>query len=906
MLMIVEYCSRRYFKMTEINRGSEWRKWDLHIHSPYTNISGSGSYENITEDDFIKKLCEEKISVVGLTNYFKFSEKDYKLAEKLRNNGISTFMNLEFRLTNFNDDDMLSDYHVIFSDKLSKTEIENFLSNLDITVGDCKKKVNLLTDKEIKSNAAINFEELFDTLQNESLHLKGKYLTAFLSRGHGNSVCGKGRGYTVYEEIVRKSDLVVHSTDFKETLEKDQLFWLGKTPDKNKYIKPLLQSSDAHCLSDIGFKIKEVEKKNKNNSGVYENSGSYFIKVPAFTWIKSDTTFEGLKQIIYEPEERIRYGKSNPDNKSDYMVLDYIEYYDTERTYFNKGLNAIIGGRSTGKSTLLNSIAKYQKNSNFNKNNHHALEDSDYKIVWGDGNSDIERSVEFIPQEFMINISNNRDMLNNLLSEIIAKRKKDIEERKYKEKIEITNNKISSALNEYYTQLACKKQLIKPEGDKEAANASVLTISKKIEKIRLENQFSEEDNENYKNTCAIINSLSLEIETLKKELQRLIEIKSLDFSVNIELNEVSNEYKKIIEKELKIIKESSTKKWIALVEQLINEVNDFIKIKNQKLTDIKKSSVYLRGKNLKLKNEELKQLEEQLEIHREVVKKFELYTKEYSQIEKILEEKYNYILNKFKEYYETIQQFSTDFEIQESDLKIKIKVLTIPFEDKIDYLNSRNNINNSFIEKFNSSIKDLTVNSYKDIFRDFLKEGMLSFNKNKNIDDLFKDIFTTNWFRFDYLLTYQNDEFQDMSQGKKSFVILKLLLEFSEDKKPVLIDQPEDSLDNRAIYHELRKYLLDTKKNRQIIVVTHNPNVVVGADTENVIVAHQESNIEKNRNGKKFQYINGSLENTRANDKECEFILESQGIREHIFDVLEGGKEAFTKREQKYNYESNK
>ena len=45
-----------------------------------------------------------------------------------------------------------------------------------------------------------------------------------------------------------------------------------------------------------------------------------------------------------------------------------------------------------------------------------------------------------------------------------------------------------------------------------------------------------------------------------------------------------------------------------------------------------------------------------------------------------------------------------------------------------------------------------------------------------------------------------------MSQGKKSFVILKLLLEFSDDKKPVLIDQPEDSLDNRAIYHELRNY----------------------------------------------------------------------------------------------------
>ena len=278
--------------MNEINRGSEWRKWDLHIHSIYSIIRGNGSYKGVNEDEFIDTLVAQEISVVGLTNYFKFDDRDYQLAEKLREKGITTFMNLELRLTNLNDSNMLSDYHVIFSDKLSKEEINNFLSNLDITIGTGKKKINLLTVEEIEKKAAINFEELFKTLQNESLHLKGKYLTAFLSRGHGNSVCGKGRGHTVYEEIVRKSDLVVNSTDFKERLEDDQSYWLGKTSHENKYIKPLLQSSDAHCLDDIGFKIRKVEEKHKDKSGVYEKEGNYFIKVPAFTWIKSDTTFE--------------------------------------------------------------------------------------------------------------------------------------------------------------------------------------------------------------------------------------------------------------------------------------------------------------------------------------------------------------------------------------------------------------------------------------------------------------------------------------------------------------------------------------------------------------------------------------------------------------------------------------
>lgn len=892
--------------MTEINRGSEWRKWDLHIHSPYSLIGGNGSYEEITDEEFIKKILEEKISVVGLTNYFRFNDEDYELAKKLKNKGITTFMNLELRLTNINDTNMLSDYHVIFSDKLKKIEIENFLSNLDATVGSCRKKINLLTDKEIETNAAVSFKELFETLKNESLNLKGKYLTAFLSRGHGNSVCGRGRGYTVYEEITRKSDIIMHSTDFKETLELDQMYWLGKTSHKNKYIKPLLQSSDAHCISDIGCKIKQIEDKNKDKSGVFEKDKKYFIEVPAFTWIKSDPTFEGLKQIIYEPEERISYGKSNSDTKADYMVIDYIEFNEGERIYLSRGLNSIIGGRSTGKSTLLNSIAEYQKNKNLDKDKHYLLKDSEkdseYKVVWADKISDRERSVEFIPQEFMVTISTDRNMLNSLLGEIISKKNMDSEERQYKEKIENINSNINSALSDYFAQLSLQKQLIKPEGDKEAAATSMSTISENIEKIRLENQFSEEDNKNYKKACDKLDSLSIEIQTLKLEKERLVEIKRLDFSVNIKLNEISSKNQSLIKEELKNIKESSTKQWMELVEKLIDEVENQIKIRNQELEEVKESSIYKKGKNLELKNEELKQLEIQLEMHRKIVKEFEICNEKYAQTERILEEKYNSVLDIFKEYYKAIQQFRINFKIEESDLRIEIKLSTLDFNKQIDYLNARNNTNNAFIEIFNNNIKEFNEDSFKEFLKESLKGNKFSFNRNKNINDLFKDIITTNWFSYDYIITYQNDEFQDMSQGKKSFVILKLLLEFSDDKKPVLIDQPEDSLDNRAIYHELRNYLLDTKKKRQIIIVTHNPNVVVGSDAENIIVAHQQSNIEQNKNGKKFQYINGSLENTHVRDESCEFILESQGIQEHIFDVLEGGEEAFTKREQKYNY----
>ena len=95
------------------------------------------------------------------------------------------------------------------------------------------------------------------------------------------------------------------------------------------------------------------------------------------------------------------------------------------------------------------------------------------------------------------------------------------------------------------------------------------------------------------------------------------------------------------------------------------------------------------------------------------------------------------------------------------------------------------------------------------------------------------------------------------------------------------------------VYHLKKK-----KIQRQIVVATHNPNIVVGADAENVIVANQHSEESPKNDGDQFAYINGALEDTYNND--LEYTLRKQGIREHVLEILEGGREAFEKREQKY------
>lgn len=155
-------------------------------------------------------------------------------------------------------------------------------------------------------------------------------------------------------------------------------------------------------------------------------------------------------------------------------------------------------------------------------------------------------------------------------------------------------------------------------------------------------------------------------------------------------------------------------------------------------------------------------------------------------------------------------------------------------------------------------------------------------------------------FLIDFSVHYRNDDIIQMSPGKRGLVLLNLILHLSNSQHPILIDQPEDNLDNRTIYSQLNDFVRLRKADRQIIMVTHNANLVVGTDAECVIVSNQSgqrSGIENNEN--RFEYFTGSLE--------CSFIsqedsgrLNAQGIREHVCEILEGGIQAFKERERKY------
>lgn len=124
-------------------------------------------------------------------------------------------------------------------------------------------------------------------------------------------------------------------------------------------------------------------------------------------------------------------------------------------------------------------------------------------------------------------------------------------------------------------------------------------------------------------------------------------------------------------------------------------------------------------------------------------------------------------------------------------------------------------------------------------------------------------------------------DINDGSPGQKSAAILAFILNSGDN--PLIIDQPEDDLDNSLIYSLIVKSIRRMKSKRQIIIVTHNPNIPVLGDAEGIFI------LDRNSNGKVI---------FRKNKKAG--CIEEKVIREGICEIMEGGEVAFKKREEKY------
>jgi len=110
-------------------------------------------------------------------------------------------------------------------------------------------------------------------------------------------------------------------------------------------------------------------------------------------------------------------------------------------------------------------------------------------------------------------------------------------------------------------------------------------------------------------------------------------------------------------------------------------------------------------------------------------------------------------------------------------------------------------------------------------------------------------------------------------------LLLYLALDHSDDR-PLIIDQPEENLDPKSVFDELVSLFVAAKSKRQVIMVTHNANLVINTDADQIILASSEPDPDGGLPS--ITYISGGLEDA--------------AMRKNVCDILEGGAEAFRER----------
>jgi ABC-type lipoprotein export system ATPase subunit len=419
-------------------KGAEWRIWDLHVHTPASH-NYTGSWE-----EFIMQLANSKCAVIGINDYasvagyketrrrlddpaeaHKGNEAYQDALKKLRKKTLLPVV--EFRMNtvlqnkNSKSGTRLN-FHVIFSDVVKADDIETFIKAL--TVKDAMIGSRYDDAKFLLEDVSLNFDDTVKKL-NADATFKDKFLLWLPYDEYGGLDDIDPKADKYFKEGLTKAANILGSSN-----EKQRFFFLCKNekykPEEYEQWfggpKPCIKGSDTHNASHEIGRLKDHESKPTDK----------------YCWIKADPTFEGLKQILIEPEDRVYIGRVPPkvqavaDNKTRYISKIRINKKaesKLEDVWFdcdidaNPEMIAIIGNKGSGKSALADIIALIGNTHNgkhfsfldpqkFRTKNGRIASQFEGELVWADGTPSKRgldedailtqpEAVKYIPQQYL-------------------------------------------------------------------------------------------------------------------------------------------------------------------------------------------------------------------------------------------------------------------------------------------------------------------------------------------------------------------------------------------------------------------------------------------------------------------------------------------------------------------------
>jgi energy-coupling factor transporter ATP-binding protein EcfA2 len=911
------------------NRGSNWRKWDLHIHTPFSHTS---EYTGATEDEkwknFITALenLPEDIKVIGINDYLFLD--GYKKVLEYKKNGKLENIDLvlpvvEFRLKEFVGNEQLNkiNYHIIFAEQ-NMLDIETieaqFLScfrsacNLDendvngITWGgvvtkeslvDLGKSIYKKTPEDKRGNKnhfEIGFnnisysldklKECLGEIKEPNTYLKDKYIKA-IGKSEWEDFRWMGSPADK-KDIINSAHIVFSASPDTEQANKNISSLNAQSANGR-----LLHCSDAHTF-------KQIE-----DDGVIKfdfSSTSPKDLGHCFTWIKGDASFETLRQVVVDYENRVLIQERNPSenkNSSPELFIDRVEYKQNDESckiYFNKDMNSVIGKRGAGKSVLLKHIA-------FNvlgEKDHPVVKPisklQDFEIFWCDDTSE-DKFVEYIPQNYLSAITYEDGEKYDERDKMLKVRlfNNDLFKNADKNKTETTDSielKINAKVKEIlskHRQIVETTEQLKPLGKAEDKDKTIKAKQEEINKFG-KVDITNKDIENQTKYSSEIESLSTEIKLLEQDVQIIKNINNSSGASFITVDDdaffgLSQTTLDLIEKH---IKQLSNKEIKTYLENLLTDLAEKVKAKNKTKSDREENLKPITDRLQKNKTIEkiLKEINK-LDSEKKEIEKLNKFVQESNQKEMALIGEVVDLYLSFKEkieaIVETLKNEFSNFTFITFDFTVSYDISTYKSEFFDVYIDGRSG------ERFKKYISEK---------RDFGKEELIQIIKDIVADEDTAKLKTTGRdkesalvsllsCRYDIDFTksvkYKNDEglvdFENMTGGQKAMALLDLIFNLSKSGYPIIIDQPENDIDVSGISNDLKKLILDQKEKRQVIVATHSPNLLLLTDSENVVIAENENNA--------ICYSNGGIE--------------EKTIQDYVVNILEGGREALKKRMQK-------
>lgn len=346
-----------------ISRGTEWHRWDPHIHGPGTVFNNQFG-DNAPWDSYITAIesCEPVIEALAITDYFVTDTYEEALRRKASGQLSKVkllFPNIELRLDIAAKKGFVNLHLLVSPDEPNHvSEIKRFLSRLHFDAFqdtfDCTReeliRLGKRADNTIQDERAalihgalqfkVNFKSLRLAFEGSAWARENILIAIAGGEGDGTSGLRQASDQTIRQELENFADIIFASS----TAQRE--FWLGmrsldRTQLEARYrgCKPCLHGSDAHEHHTIG---KPTDDR--------------------FCWIKGSLTFDALKQACIDPAGRAYVGAEPPKGATPSQVVSEVQFINapwaaTSTVPLNPGLVAIIGARGSGKTALADVIA---------------------------------------------------------------------------------------------------------------------------------------------------------------------------------------------------------------------------------------------------------------------------------------------------------------------------------------------------------------------------------------------------------------------------------------------------------------------------------------------------------------------------------------------------------------------